>query len=640
MNIFAFSSILITISCILLGIIVFLRGKGRKDANILGIFCVLIAVWGLGCYKFSTTGSKVVPFIWLQVACIGITFTPVIYSHFVFTFLSLNRKRILVCSYVLALVWSVLNFFASELRLGSFRFVFNQFYWYYWPIYKNPIFFIFYLFFYWLLLFYSFISLLKSYKNIHGFKRHQLEYLIVASIFGWLGPHVMFLINFGVDVYPYSNFFVISTPFLWTYAIFRHHFLDIEVVIKKTLTFTGLFTIVYAVFAFFALFGQAFFEKFIIQNRWVSMIPSVIVVTLTLRPLESFLINVTDKYLFQKKYDYRELLKIFAADVLTVLDLDKLIKLTEEKLAGIMKLEYCRMVVGDNIGINIEAPLELPIFVHNKSIGTLLLGKKKSDEDYNQDDLDILQPLAKTLGIAIANARLVEELSKAQIDAAQKDKMATVGTLAAGMAHEIRNPITTIRVFSEYAPDRLDEDEFRIKYRNVVTKEVDKIDHIIQTLIDFSGEEDIQQTSGISTYEAVEELISIISQNKDISGRIQLINNISPDSVKISVNKEELDEIILNLTQNAIHAISEKGIIKFSIEERDGNVILEISDTGCGMSKETAKHIFDPFFTTRSKGFGLGLFVVKELVQRNKGEIEVESEIGKGTKFSLKFKEG
>jgi signal transduction histidine kinase len=320
------------------------------------------------------------------------------------------------------------------------------------------------------------------------------------------------------------------------------------------------------------------------------------------------------------------------------LDLDRLIKLTEEKLSEIMKIEYCKMVIGDNIDANLEAPLKLPILIHNRSIGVILLGKKKSDKDYDQDDLDILQPLAKTLGIAISNAKLVEELSKAQAEAAQKEKMATVGTLAAGMAHEIRNPITTIRVFSEYVPDRLNEDDFRGKYRNVVTKEVDKIDHIIQTLIDFSGEEGVPQTSGVSAHEAVEELISIISQNKDVLGRIKFINNISKNLAKISVNKEELDEIILNLTQNAIHAISDKGKITFSASEKDKSIVIEISDTGCGMSEETAKHIFDPFFTTKSKGFGLGLFVVKELVNRNNGEIFVESMIDKGTKFKLKLR--
>jgi signal transduction histidine kinase len=430
---------------------------------------------------------------------------------------------------------------------------------------------------------------------------------------------------------------VVVYVFIFAYAILRHQLLDIKIIIKKTLIFTGIFVSIYAVFAFFAFLGQIFFERFVTANRWLSMVPSVIIVTLTLRPLENFLVNVTDKYLFQKRYDYKELLRTFAAEVLSVLELDRLIKITEEKLAEIMKLEYCKMVIANDKDIKTEAELKIPISINNKQIGALLLGKKKSDEGYTHDDILILQSLSNTLAIAISNANLVDELTKAQIKIAEKDKMATIGTLAAGMAHEVRNPITTIRVFSEYVPDRLRDKVFIDKYRNTITKEVDKIDHIIQTLIDFSGEEEVQTVSGVSIYEAVEELVSIIAQNKDILGRIRFINNIPVDLAKISVNKEELDEVVLNLTQNAIHAIPGEGAITFNAEESGKSVIIEISDTGNGMSEETIAHIFDPFFTTKSKGFGLGLFVVKELVQRNKGEISVESILGKGTRFRIRF---
>ncbi|MDP3730216.1 MAG: ATP-binding protein [Candidatus Omnitrophota bacterium] len=372
------------------------------------------------------------------------------------------------------------------------------------------------------------------------------------------------------------------------------------------------------------------------------MIPSVIIVTLTLRPLESFLIDVTDKYLFQKKYDYKKLLKTFISEVLTVLELNRLIKLTKDKLSDIMKLTYCDVVLlpknAKEETIVSDAELRIPVTLHNETVGMLLLGKKKSDEEYTKDDLDILYPLAKTLGIAISNAQLFEELSKMQTEAAQREKMATIGTLAAGMAHEIRNPITTIRVFSEYVPDKLKESDFRSKYRDVVVKEVDKIDHIIQTLIDFSGDDAVVEYEDVSIGEAISELISLIELNKDIFDRIEFVNNIPFNLPKIRVNRKEFDEILLNLTQNATHAIEEKGRITFNAIEKDSGIELRIEDNGCGISEETLSHIFNPFFTTRRKGYGLGLFVVNELVKRNGGEIFVESKVGKGAKFRLEFR--
>lgn len=636
MNAFALSSLLILIFSIAIGIFVYLKGRADKAAVVFSFFSFLVAFWGWGGYKIATAISKEEAFFWWQIAFLGVV-SPVVYAHFVFSFLKLDRKLLLFVIYALAVIFIAFIFFVRNIFFGDLRFAFNQFYWIDWTKHKSPVYLSFYISFYWIVLTYFFSLLFKEYKISKGFRREQLKYIILGSVLGWIGGHCNFLPSFGVDFYPYPNLLIIIYVIIFAYAILRHQLMDIEVIIKKTLLFSSLFAFIYAIFAFFALLGQMFFERFITANRWLSMIPSVIIVTLTLRPLENFLVNATDKYLFQKKYDYKELLKTFASEVLSVLELDKLIKLTEEKLAEIMKLEYCKIVIAYDKDIKTEAELKMPISINNKQIGALLLGKKKSDEGYTHDDILILQSLSNTLAIAISNANLVDELTKAQIKMAEKDKMATIGTLAAGMAHEIRNPITTIRVFSEYVPDRLNDAEFINKYKNTVAKEVDKIDHIIQTLIDFSGEEDIQKVSGVSAYEAVEELVSIISKDKNILGRIQFINNIPPSIAKVIAIKEELDEIILNLTQNAIHAISEKGMITFNAEGAGRSVIIEISDTGNGMSEETIAHIFDPFFTTKSKGFGLGLFVVKELIQRNKGEIFVESRVGEGTKFRLRF---
>ncbi len=564
----------------------------------------------------------------------GVIFIAVFFYNFLLEFLEIKGKK----EKLLLFVFYVFSVFCT-ISLWFSNFLINGLYQYSWGFYPKSAALNYAFVAYFSVVFYHCLSVLYNrYKKKPVSHKHllQIKWIFIAFFISSFAI-ADFLPTFGINYRPFG--FIAIFLFLSTdaYAILRHQLLDIEVIIKKTLIFTGIFVSVYAVFAFFAFLGQIFFERFVMANRWLSMIPSVIIITFTLRPLENFLINITDRYLFQKKYDYKELLKTFASEVLSVLELDKLIKLTEEKLANIMKLEYCKIIIADNNDIKTEASLKIPILIRNKQIGSLLLGKKKSDEEYTHDDISILQSLSNTLAIAISNANLVDELTKAQIKMAEKDKMATIGTLAAGMAHEIRNPITTIRVFSEYVPDRLKDEVFTNKYRSTVTKEVDKIDHIIQTLIDFSGEGEIQAVSGVSAYEAIEELVSIIMQSKDILGRVQFVNNIPPNLAKISVNKEELDEIILNLTQNAIHAISEKGMVIFSAEERDKSISIEISDTGSGMSEETVKHIFDPFFTTKSKGFGLGLFVVKELVQRNKGEIFVESRIGEGTKFKLEF---
>ena len=181
-----------------------------------------------------------------------------------------------------------------------------------------------------------------------------------------------------------------------TYAILKHQMLDIEVIIKKTLVFAGLFTFVYAAFAGLAYISQTLFQDVIGMSRWIAMIPSVLIVIFALKPLERFLINVTDKFLFQKKYDYKELLKTFTTEVLTIIDLEKLKKVTIDKLTDIMKITSCSVILTEEDGdINkidklpkptVGPELTIPMVLNNKVIGVISLGKKKSDQNYTQDE--------------------------------------------------------------------------------------------------------------------------------------------------------------------------------------------------------------------------------------------------------------
>lgn len=637
MNLFAISALTLALTCLGLGFLV-VRFGHKKLHWIWGYFNIVVATWGFGCFIAGTTSDQNMAIFGWKIAFAGGMFISILFFHIVCIFCKVKHGGLIILGYLQAIILNIINL-GFDRVVTKVRYAYGIYY------VQATEFLIVGLLLYLILVTTSFLELIRFFGRVAKNRHVQLLYVIIGFLCGFLGGTSTFLPMFGIDsVYPAGNFGIVLYCSIVTYAMLRHQLLDIEVIIKKTIIFSGLFTAAYTIFAFFALISQVLFEKYIIENRWVSLIPSVFVVTIMLRPLENFFVTVTDKYLFQKKYDYKDLLKTFMSEVLTVLEIDKLVMLTKEKLEKTMKLEYCGIIITDkddkNIVYNSEIKLKMPITLNDKAIGALLLGKKKSDEEYAKDDIDILQSLTKTLGIAISNAKLFDELARAQVEMAQKDKMAAIGMLAAGMAHEILNPITTIRVFSEYVPDRLKDTEFTNKYKDIVVKEVDKIDHIIQTLIDFSGDDSAAEIEMVSLEESIDELISLIGLNKDILDKIDFIKEIPINISKIRVNRKELDEILLNLTQNATHAIEGKGRITFKAEEKDEFVELNIIDTGCGMSDDIAKNIFSPFFTTRLEGFGLGLFVVKQLVKRNGGTISVESKIGKGAEFSLMFKKG
>lgn len=170
-----------------------------------------------------------------------------------------------------------------------------------------------------------------------------------------------------------------------------------------------------------------------------------------------------------------------------------------------------------------------------------------------------------------------------------------------------------------------------------MVKEVDKIDHVIQALVDLSGDDMSKADEKVSISEAIDELVSVFGAKEGAANNIEFIKDMPSQPLTIRANRKEFDEILLNIIQNSIHAIEGGGHIVFRATDKGATVELEIKDNGCGMDAGIVKNIFNPFYTTKSKGFGLGLFVVNELVRRNKGTIRVASKVGEGTSFILEL---
>lgn len=530
-------------------------------------------------------------------------------------------------------------------------------------------------------------------KHSNAEKSHQIKYFLFASIIGFAGGASLFFLILNIKVPPFASVLIGLYPVLTSYGILRHKFMGIEVVIKKTITYSFLLIMVFAILLLPAYILQEYFIKGIgFGGRIAGLMISGLIIIFTMRKIEDFLIKLTDRYLFQKKYDYKELLRTFTTEVLTVLNLDRLLMLTVDKLVDIVRISSCAVLLFDReksrfwvaASYNVSDPaatfmpfngtvmstatihghilmsdisekrknapdnikemadklsskLIIPMVLHDKAIGILSLGKKKSDEDYTQDDLDILLPLARTLAIAISNAELFEELGKTQAEAAQKEKMAIIGTLAAGMAHEIRNPITTIKIFTEFLKERKDDPRFIEKFEQLVPKEVEKINDMITHLLEFSKPADYKSVEPVDLREPLNGVLEILEAEMTLSDII-LKEHIEMVP-RICGNKKYIQEILFNIIQNAIHAIGRRGTISVESEDVGRYVEVRVTDTGCGIAEEHVQHIFEPFFTTKidSEGVGLGLYVIKQLMLRMGGNISVKSIAGKGTTFYLSF---
>jgi len=280
----------------------------------------------------------------------------------------------------------------------------------------------------------------------------------------------------------------------------------------------------------------------------------------------------------------------------------------------------------------------------------LCLGKKKSDEEFTQDDLDTFRQVAGTLAIAVANAQQAEEVARTQAVAAQNEKLAVIGTLSAGINHEICNPLGIVKAQCEaFLLDQ--EDGILIgktsqevldrtaTIMRVALKQIDRATAITQKLSNFAKPIKEMKAESVSVAQEVDEVILLVGHDLKLE-KIEVKKEIEPDLPSIIADRRQLQEVLFNLVRNAGQAIQPPGTIWVRAHAgAEGQVRIEIADTGSGIPADKLEKIYDPFYTTKEpgKGTGLGLFIVRQIVERNKGRISVESVVGKGTTFFLDF---
>jgi len=239
-----------------------------------------------------------------------------------------------------------------------------------------------------------------------------------------------------------------------------------------------------------------------------------------------------------------------------------------------------------------------------------------------------------------ALADMARELEKREAVLLQSEKLASLGILISGVAHELGNPLNNISLMAQgYLSlyDILGDGEKKNFMADILTQ-TDRISKIINNLLDFSRQKK-QELIEIEPGNLIEKSITLVSNQLKITN-VKLHKYIEPDLRPIYVDAPQIEQVLVNLFINAIQAMPEGGDLTVNVgqEVENGYLIIKVKDTGLGISKEDLLHIFDPFFTTKgTKGTGLGLSVSYGIIRQHHGDIAVESEEGKGTTFTLKI---
>jgi signal transduction histidine kinase len=271
----------------------------------------------------------------------------------------------------------------------------------------------------------------------------------------------------------------------------------------------------------------------------------------------------------------------------------------------------------------------VPVFVDNKLSVLMMLGEKLSGDIFTREDINLLVTISNQTAVALKNARLYAEKLGA-------DRFASMGLMSATFAHEIRNPLTSIKTFAQLLPEKYKDDEFREVFSKVVIDDIERINRLIKDLLSFSDEKSLTFKENFDVISLMDGVLNNLKTKLNLEDRKIYVEKIYK-SVKIilSGDSKKLKQAFINIITNACQAIGESGTLKITITPNGKYVDIMINDTGSGISQEDIEKIFDPFYTTSPMGMGLGLAISKKIIEDHGGMVTVDSEIEQGSTFTV-----
>ncbi|MFC1867129.1 GAF domain-containing protein [Thermodesulfobacteriota bacterium] len=298
-------------------------------------------------------------------------------------------------------------------------------------------------------------------------------------------------------------------------------------------------------------------------------------------------------------------------------------------------------------GFHTTSLICVPLILRGKPIGAIQVLNKKSQEPFSDADLEMLTSMSQQIAVAMENAKLYQRLEKkfeltarelktTQEKLIRSERLAAIGNLVNGVAHEIRNPITIIGGFTNRIKDLSDENLELKKYTDIILSEIARLERLVRKVGEFA---DMQSASlGPGNMEPV--IDEVLNRFKPLAVRqnIKILSSIDHNLPLIKMDTSQLVTALSNIFENALESMSDIGEIEFSIKRgNDKNILISVGDTGSGIALAEMDSIYDPFVTTKTTGVGLGLTMANQIIMNHHGEIGIISQAGKGTTVTIRL---
>ena len=512
-------------------------------------------------------------------------------------------------------------------------------------------------------------------------QREQAKLFLIAG--GVLVPFLLtnVLAVYVDGLYPLGNLGNVVWLAIIAYAIVRHRFMDVDYVVRKVVSFALAAAVVLVPTAL----GVVALMQAVGVVAPLLLGSATACAGLTAAVLIPFLQHAIEtqlhRALFAHRYDQRLRMRELGAELVHVLDERELVRRLGQTLADVLEVETSAIYLRDDrtraltrmypepgdvldgpdaaaldavteplLTAELEAagsraaPLcvarawevVLPLRVNDRLTGLVALGRNRDFHIVSGEDLNFLAGVASAASVALENARLSRELRRSETALERANRLSSIGTLAAGIAHEIRNPLTAVKTFLDLLPQRLDDREFVTGFRDLSLSELRRVTDLINDLLAF-GKSTSAERRPVDLGSTIDQVLRLLDSTAR-KRQVELDLQVAPALGAAWADPDQVKQIVLNLVLNALEASPPKSIVSVNVVAGSaGRVAMEVHDRGPGIPGDHLESIFDPFFTTKEQGTGLGLSLVHQMVVEHGGDISVDSVVGRGTTFRVEL---
>ncbi|MBU4346169.1 MAG: GAF domain-containing protein [Candidatus Omnitrophica bacterium] len=691
-------------------IIVITRNPKSQLNRSFSYFAFSVAFWAYCYFFWQISNNAHNALFWCRALMAGAIFIPSAFLHFSVSLISQYKKysKIVAFWYIVSVLFFLLDFTPLFVKDVRPRLTFP-----YWPsagITYTP-----FLGMFAGLTIYAHILMYKSYKRLSGFNRNQIKYVFLGTAIGFLGGSTNYPLWYGISIPPIGNAFVGVYVLLVAYSIVKYRLMDIKV----ALTRAGIFVVVYTL-----VLGIPFWIglRFLGTGTWIFPV-SIAVVLATLGPfIYIYLQSKAEARLLKEQRRYQDSLKQASAGMTRIRNLRKLLNLITHIVTKTVKIAYAgiylynketneyilqvsrdkgRMSIpkltADNPLISwitrnrqpliyeevkrqeednhntsynhleenmrlLTAVVVIPSFLEDRLVGLLVLGEKISGHIYTPEDLDVFQILASQTALAIENAQFYEETKEMQAQIAQAEKMATIGTMADGLSHQINNRFNALSLIAADTIDTVkttDTSKCTPEVKEMIAqinRALERIQsnvlqggQVVKGILKYTRKED-EGFEALTLDQILDATLEMVQYKVKLS-EIDIIRDYPKNTPKIHGNIIQLQEVFFNFIDNAYDAMVERkttlnepgyrGKITISVSPKSKTLEIAVKDNGMGIKDNDSKKLFTPFFTTKvssRRSTGLGLYVIKRLIEEShQGKIRFESEHKRGTTFVIEL---